>query len=90
MRFKKTNFVPHNNYIKMGLQADINWIKSEIEKVKDPFLVEAFKNLLNYRNHKQDNSFSLEELMVNRALNSEDDIANGRLLSREGMDSKTK
>ena len=31
----------------MSLQADINWIKSEIDKVKYLFLVEVFKNLLN-------------------------------------------
>jgi len=75
----------------MSLQADINWIKSEIEKVKDPILLEAFKNLLNYRNQKQsEHKFDLEELLVNRALNSEDDIAKGRLLSRKDMDSRTK
>ena len=75
----------------MSLQADINWIKSEIDKLKDPFLVEAFKNLLIYRKqNKLDTKFNLEELLVNRALNSEDDIASGRLLSREDMDNRTK
>ena len=37
----------------MSLEADINWIKSEIDKVKDLFLVETLKNLLNYRKHIQ-------------------------------------
>ncbi len=37
----------------MSLEADINWIKSEIDKVKDPFLVETLKNLLNYRRNIQ-------------------------------------
>ena len=75
----------------MSLEADINWIKAEIEKVKDPFLLEAFKNLLNYRKQKlSDNKFDLEELLINRALNSEEDIAKGRILSRKDMDKRTK
>ena len=33
----------------MDLQADRNWIISELKDVKDPDLIEAFKNLLKYR-----------------------------------------
>ncbi|MCB0429160.1 MAG: hypothetical protein H6585_00345 [Flavobacteriales bacterium] len=33
----------------MNLQAEIKWIKTELDKVKDPALIEVFKSLLNYR-----------------------------------------
>ena len=36
----------------MDLQADINWIKAELMKVKDPELISAFKSLLKYRKKK--------------------------------------
>jgi len=36
----------------MDLQADINWIKSELQKVNNPDLLAAFKNLLRYNNKK--------------------------------------
>jgi len=75
----------------MSLQADIRWIQSEMEKVNDPFLVEAFKNLLNYRKQNQVNNVNeTAELYIKRALKSEEDITNGRLLSRGEMDLKSK
>ncbi len=33
----------------MDLQTDINWIVAELKQVKDPHLIEAFKQLLIYR-----------------------------------------
>ncbi len=36
----------------MSLQADINWIQSELNFVKDPELIRAFKSLLKYRKNK--------------------------------------
>jgi formylmethanofuran dehydrogenase subunit B len=33
----------------MNVQAEINWIISEVSKVKDPELIKAFKNMLKYR-----------------------------------------
>ena len=33
----------------MDLQADIKWILEELKDVKDPTLIEAFKNMLKYR-----------------------------------------
>ncbi|HIP47513.1 MAG TPA: hypothetical protein EYG92_00895 [Lutibacter sp.] len=33
----------------MDIQADIKWINKELKKVKDPTLIEAFKNILKYR-----------------------------------------
>lgn len=36
----------------MDLQSDINWIQSEVGKVRDPQLIMAFKSMLNYRNNR--------------------------------------
>jgi hypothetical protein len=33
----------------MDLQTEINWIQSELVKVKDPDLIKAIKSLLKYR-----------------------------------------
>lgn len=37
----------------MDIQADIKWIRSELMNVKDPHLIEAFKQLLTYRKGKE-------------------------------------
>jgi len=57
----------------MDLQADINWIISEISKVKDPNLIQAFKQLLTYRNNKENvGEHDQQELeqALNKALES--------------------
>jgi hypothetical protein len=41
----------------MSLQADIQWIKTELDYVKDPDLIEAFKRLLSFRKSKTEDSF---------------------------------
>lgn len=33
----------------MDIKADLKWIQNELKHVKDPVLIEAFKNLLQYR-----------------------------------------
>jgi hypothetical protein len=72
----------------MSLQADINWIQTEVGKIQDPLLVEAFKNLLNYR--KQKDSSHTKDLLIERALDSEKDIEKGHLLSREDLENRLK
>ena len=65
----------------MNLQADIKWIKQELTNVRDPHLIEAFKNLLAYRKtNKELISSSDEELekSLNRALA---DVEEGRVKS---------
>ncbi|MBL4653351.1 MAG: hypothetical protein JKY53_10895 [Flavobacteriales bacterium] len=42
----------------MDLQADIDWIKSELAEVTDVNLIEAFKHLLAYRKSKADTATS--------------------------------
>lgn len=33
----------------MDIQADLKWIQQELKDVKDPTLIQAFKNMLKYR-----------------------------------------
>ncbi len=68
----------------MDIQADISWIKSELDHVKDPHLIEAFKNLLNYRRSAKvsDDVHAETERMIIEGL---DDIDNGRVTSTEDL-----
>jgi predicted transcriptional regulator len=68
----------------MDIQADISWIKAELDHVKDPHLIEAFKNLLNYRRSAKatDDVQAEMERMVAEGL---DDINSGRVISTEDL-----
>jgi hypothetical protein len=57
----------------MDIQAEIKWIQAELNKVKDPSLIELFVKLLKYRKSAVESS--LEE--YNREL----DEANARIES---------
>lgn len=57
----------------MDIQAEIKWIQAELDKVKDPTLIEIFVKLLKYR--KSAINSELEE--YNREL----DAANARIES---------
>lgn len=37
----------------VNLQSDIQWIQKELDKVKDPDLIEAFKRMLQFKNKTQ-------------------------------------
>jgi|AVFP01.1.fsa_nt_gi hypothetical protein len=37
----------------MDIQAEINWIQTELQKVRDPEIILAFKNMLKYRQKKE-------------------------------------
>ncbi|MBZ9628028.1 hypothetical protein LB450_07935 [Psychroflexus sp. CAK1W] len=45
----------------MDLQADIKWITEEIQTLKDPELVEAFKQMLRFRNKVSSERISIEQ-----------------------------
>lgn len=62
----------------MDIQADINWIVSELKQVKDPHLIEAFKQLLKYRS--SDRSMTELELSLGRSMK---DFQSGRVHSHE-------
>lgn len=67
----------------MDLQADINWIMAELRNVKDPHLIEAFKQLLKYRK----SAHTTEEL--DQALErATADKAEGRVTPHEQVRSK--
>jgi len=85
----------------MSLQADLNWIKSEIDKIKDPFLVETLKKLLTYRKHQQKNEEIVvayttkgEPLTLNqynkRLENAKKQIKNGQVISHEELAERMK
>jgi len=62
----------------MDIQTDISWIKAELDHVKDPLLIETFKNLLNYRRKVTTDVQAEMEQMI---LEGEADIANGKVYS---------
>lgn len=45
----------------MDLQADIKWIQQELNEVKDQNLIEAIKNLLYFRNNKQNKPYQIPD-----------------------------
>ncbi|WP_299441258.1 addiction module protein [uncultured Aquimarina sp.] len=45
----------------MDLQADIEWILEELKDVKDPTLIEAFKNMLKYRRKVSESSYEISD-----------------------------
>lgn len=70
----------------MNLQAEISWIQSELLKVKDPELINAFKSMLKYRNVNKDEI--LKAKLTSRALKSEKDIEEGRVHSIDEAENK--
>ena len=63
----------------MDIRADINWIKKELDKVEDPYLVQIFKNLLQYRDRK------LDREMDQMILEAEEDIKSGKTTSHKDL-----
>ncbi len=45
----------------MDLQTDIKWILNELKDVKDPTLIEAFKNMLQYRRKVSESSYEISD-----------------------------
>tara|TARA_R110002050_G_scaffold149463_1_gene275984 strand:+ start:1903 stop:2169 length:267 start_codon:yes stop_codon:yes gene_type:complete len=66
----------------MDLQADINGIRSELKGVRDPHLIEAFKQLLTYRKSKPDTAMSKSQFVA-EIKEAEEQIENGDYLSLE-------
>ena len=53
----------------MDLQADIKWISQELKTVKDPTLIEAFKNMLKYRRSVTQSSERISIEQYNKEVN---------------------
>ncbi|WP_166924358.1 hypothetical protein [Flavobacterium poyangense] len=64
----------------MDIQAEINWIHQEIDKVKDPSFVEKLKTLLQSINNSDIDSDAAYNLDIENAL---EDIAKGNFYSEE-------
>lgn len=86
----KNNFVTlslSNILEVMDIQAEIKWIQNELNKVKDPDLIEVFKRLLKFR--KKTESFTLED--YNRELKeAEERIENGQFFTQEQVEKRLK
>lgn len=54
----------------MDIQAELNWIHQEIDKVKDPSFVEKLKHLLQSVNNSTIDSDASYNLDIENALNS--------------------
>lgn len=84
----KNNFVTlslSNILEVMDIQAEIKWIQNELNKVKDPDLIEVFKRLLKFR--KKTESFTLED--YNREIKeAEERIENGQFFTQEQVEKR--
>lgn len=72
----------------MDLQADIKWIISELRSVKDPHLVEAFKQLLAYRKTKKELEASKGDELETALIRAMADAAEGRVKSHNEIRKK--
>ena len=70
----------------MNLQAEKKWIKSEVDKINDESLIQAFKNLLDFARKKAYNvnhsPMSLEDFFQ-RIDKSKEDIKKGRVKNHQ-------
>ena len=67
----------------MDIQAEIKWIQAELDKVKDPTLIEIFVKLLKYR--KSAIPSELEE--YNRELDAANArIESGKFITQEDLE----
>lgn len=71
----------------MGVETDINWIKTELDQVRDPLLIETFKNLLNYR-RKHSSTDQGQQILDQMIDEGENDIKNGDILTSEELRSE--
>ncbi len=76
-------------FVHMDLQADINWIMTELLEVKDPDLIEAFKKLLKYRkkNAGVDELNSQQKQILQRSL---DLVSKGETIDRNEIRERAK
>ena len=65
----------------MNIQADLNWIQKELKEVKDPTLIEVFKNLLKYRKKVKDALSKEQKQEEALMVEAEADIKAGRVYS---------
>lgn len=68
----------------MDLQAELKWIQKELQTVKDPTLIEAFKNMLKYRKNVIESSGRISIEQYNKEIDEAiEDIENGEFYTQE-------
>lgn len=73
----------------MDLQADLKWIRQELENVKDPIFIEAIKNLLKYRKKRPSERISIEQ--YNEEINASiSQIESGKTYTHQEMGDRIK
>ncbi len=73
----------------MDIKADIKWIQKELKEVKDPALIEIFKNLLQYRKNVSSERISIEQ--YNKEIDeSIAQIENGKTYTHQQMGERIK
>lgn len=77
-----------NTYV-MDIKADIKWIQQELKEVKDPTLIEVFKNLLQYRKNVSSQRISIEQ--YNKEIDSSiAQIKSGETYTHQQMEERIK
>ncbi|MCF6347013.1 MAG: hypothetical protein L3J20_01775 [Flavobacteriaceae bacterium] len=75
----------------MDLQAELKWIQKELETVKDPTLIEAFKNMLKYRRNVIESSERISIEQYNKEIDEADArIDNGEFYTQEEVEKMAK
>jgi len=72
----------------MNIQAELNWIQSELLKVRDPELISAFKSMLKYRNKKVNEPYAKSEF-ISEIQEAESQIDEGDYLTLEDFEKKS-
>lgn len=73
----------------MNLQADLKWIHEELDKVKDPNLIEAIKKLLQYRRQVESERIGLDQ--YNKEIEASiAEIRGGKTYTQEEMQERIK
>lgn len=73
----------------MDLQADLEWIHKELDKVKDPVFIEAIKNMLKYNKKVSSERISIE--LYNREIDASiAQIESGKTYTHQQMGERIK
>jgi hypothetical protein len=82
----------------MDIQAEIESIKKELDKVEDKHLLQAIKNLLTYANKRdeivgydvRDGTLLTQEKLVERVREAEKEVEKGNYITHEELKEKMK
>ena len=73
----------------MDIEADLKWIHDELDQVKDPNIIEAIKNMLEYRKKVSTERISIEQ--YNKEIDeAEREIEKGNYYTQEEVEKRAK